>query len=55
MAKAKAVGSARSGYSEIALSGAWSLTSPARKGTFGIALPCLVHTARLDDGEIPAP
>ncbi|MCF1741783.1 beta-mannosidase [Paradevosia shaoguanensis] len=55
MAKAKAVGSARSGYSEIALSGAWSLTSPARKGTFGIALPGDVHTALIDAGEIPDP
>ncbi len=42
-------------YSELDLGGAFTLTSPARKGKTPIALPGDVHTALLAAGEIPDP
>jgi len=42
-------------YSELPLDGAFGLTSPSRKGRWGITLPGDVHTALLEAGEIPDP
>jgi beta-mannosidase len=51
MARAAAP-AADASYSELALGGAWALTSPKRKGTWPITLPGDVHTALLDAGGL---
>lgn len=56
MAKTAAAAFGRtSAYSELDLSGAYALSSPARKIRTSISLPGDVHTALIDAGEIPDP